>query len=365
VADVHLGAALKVLGERGAEQREQVRRTFARCVDLALERGCQVALIAGDLFDSPRPPRSLVEFAAEQLQRLVTAGVRVFAIPGNHDGGPDSIWAQPPFRERIAGVTVFGEKPETVVLPDLDLSVTGSSRAPGSGRSPLSEWEVRRATRFAVGVAHGSAYRSGQSEGPDTIRPEEIRSLGLDYLALGDWHSAQEVHPSPHAAWYAGAPELLNIDQPGSGHAIVVALERPGGAVVEPVRVGRRVIRRESVDAAELTEETLRDALGGWADPDAVLDLTIRGLRPVDRVLPVDALRREFAECFFRLRITDGSHPRLDREELERFERTTVLGQFARRMRDRIERAPPEQHPVLEEALQIGVAALRGREVGA
>jgi DNA repair exonuclease SbcCD nuclease subunit len=365
VADVHLGAALKVLGERGGEQREQIRRTFARCIDLALEKGCHVVLIAGDLFDSPRPPSATVEFAAEQLQRLVGAGVRVFAISGNHDGGPDSIWAQPHFRERIAGVEVFSETPRTVVVPELDLSVTGSSPAPGNGRSPLSDWEARRTTTFAVGVAHGSAYRGGQSEGPEMIRPEEIRSLGLDYLALGDWHSAQQVHPAPCAAWYAGAPELLNIDQPGCGNALLVTLRRPGEAAVEVIRVGRRTLLIESVDAAEATDELLRAVLERLADPDAVLDLTIRGLRTVDRTLSVDTLRREFAESFFRLRITDASHPRLDRDELNRFEATTVLGQFVRRMHERIERAPPDQRAVLEEALQVGVRALQGRGVGA
>jgi hypothetical protein len=156
----------------------------------------------------------------------------------------------------------------------------------------------------------------------------------------------------------------MNIDQPGCGHVLLVTLERPGAGVVEGIRVGRRALSQEVADAAEATEEALRAALERLADPDAVLDLTIRGLRPVDRTLLVDVLRREFADRFFRLRIIDASHPRLDREELDRFEATTVLGQFVRRMRDRVERAPPEQHPLLEEALQIGVAALQGREVG-
>lgn len=364
VADVHLGAPLRVLGDRGAEQREQIRRTFARCVDLALEQGCQVVLIAGDLFDCPHPPRALVEFAGEQLRRLLAAGIRVFATWGNHDGGTDSVWVHPQFRERIAGVTVFGEELQTVVLEDLDLSVTGCSPRPGAGRSPLADWEPRRVTTFAVGMAHGSAYRGGQSERPDAIRPEQIRLLGLDYLALGDWHSAQEVHPPPQAAWYAGAPELLNIDQPGSGHVLLVTLHRPGAATVEPVRVGRRILRRESADAADVNEEALRTLLEEWADPDTVLDLRIRGLRPVDHTLPVDALEREFADRFFRLRIADVSHPRLDPEELDRFEATTVLGEFVRRMGQQIEQAPPERRALLEEALQIGVAALQGKEVG-
>jgi DNA repair exonuclease SbcCD nuclease subunit len=358
VADVHLGAPFTSLGARGAEQRDQLRRTFARCVELALERRCQLVLVSGDLFHTPYPSRSLAAFAADQLRKLVQGGLKVFAIAGNHDASPDGVWTRPDFLARLEGVVVFGDQPEQVAL-ELGLVVVGRSATPH--RNPLEDWP--RPPGPAVGLAHGPVYRPGQVEDPSAIRPDQIRALGLDYLALGDWHSAQEVHPLPHLSWYAGAPEFLSLDQPGFGHALLVTLEGRGRVSVEPVRVARRRYHAESLPVEGLDEQALRTRLEALADPDLVLEVTLRGIREPDQVLPLHLVAQEYADRFFRLVLRDASHPRLDEEALERFEPTTVLGQFVRRMRERIQGSSPEERPVLEEALQLGVAALQGREV--
>jgi DNA repair exonuclease SbcCD nuclease subunit len=358
VADVHLGAPFTVLGVRGGEQREQLRRTFARCVEVALERRCHLVLVTGDLFHTPYPPRSLAAFAADQLRRLVQAGLKVFAIAGNHDGAPDGVWTRPDFRARLEGVVVFGEQPEQVPL-EPGLVVVGRSATPH--RNPLEGWW--RPSSPAVGLAHGPVYRPGQVEDPAAIRLDQIRALGLEYLALGDWHSAQEVHPLPHVSWYAGAPEFLSLDQPGFGHALLVTLEGPGRVSVELVRVARRRYHAESLPVDGLDEQALRVRLEALADPDLVLEVTLQGIREPDQVLPLQALVQEYADRFFRLVLRDASHPRLNEEALERFEPTTVLGQFVRRMRERIQAGPGEERATLEEALQLGVAALQGREV--
>lgn len=358
LADVHLGARFSGLGGKGVEQREQLRRTFMRCVDLALERRCQVVLIAGDLFDTPHPPRSVASFAADQLRRLVQAGVRVFVVAGNHDAAPDGVWKRTDFLGRAGDVVVFGEQPEAVQL-DFGLVVVGRSATPG--QNPLENWPRPRGP--TVGVAHGPVYRSGQVEDPAAIRPDQIRAVGLDYLALGDWHSAQEVHPAPYVSWYAGAPEFLSLDQPGFGHVLLVTVEVPGRVAVEPVRVARRRYQRLVVSVEGLDEEALRARLEELADPDLVLDLTLQGLREADQVLPLHALQQDYADRFFRLVLRDLSHPRLDDEALQRFEPATVLGQFVRRMQTRLQSSGPEERPYLEEALQLGVAALQGRGV--
>lgn len=358
-ADVHLGAPFRALGARGAEQREQVRRTFVRCVDLALERRCDAVLVCGDLFDTPYPPPALAAFAAEQLRKLVQAGLHVFVIAGNHDGAPDGVWTRPDFLARLPGVVVFGQEPGKVSL-ERGVVVQGRSATPE--RNPLEGWPPREAAP-TVGLAHGPVYRSGQVEDPAAIRSEQIRGLGLDYLALGDWHSAQEVHPSPQVAWYSGAPEFLSLDQPGFGHTLVVTLEGPGRVSVEPVRVARRRLHSEKLRVEGLHESGLRARLESLADPDLVLELTLWGIREPDQALPVQALVREYADRFFRLEIRDHSHSKLDEETLERFEPTTVLGQFVRRMQQRLEATSPEEKPILEEALELGVAALQGREV--
>lgn len=363
LADVHLGKAFQMLGGQGAAQRRALEEAFVRAVDLAIARQVHAVLIAGDLFDSPRPSPALVDLAARELRRLDDRGIWAALVAGNHDVAPDgSVGGSDRLREAGPHVLVFGRTIESRPIPELDLTIMGRSPEPGTPASPLEGWSRQRGTRFAVGVTHGSAYRGGQVEGAATIHPQEIRDLGLDYLALGDWHSAFEVLAAP-AAWYAGSPELLAYDQEGAGHVLLVEISGPGRASVTAVRVGRRQYKKLDLDVSALDDDGVRKALEDAADPDAVCDVTLAGLAPVDRVVDAQAMEREFADRFFRLRVSSHVHLWLDDDQLGRLPDESVLGRFARLMRERLAAADESQRPILEEALQVGVALLQGREV--
>jgi hypothetical protein len=83
---------------------------------------------------------------------------------------------------------------------------------------------------------------------------------------------------------------------------------------------------------------------------------------PLHRTTNVEALEQEFADRFFRLRITNRSRVWLDQAALEAFSPQTVLGRFVLLMRERIAAASDEERPVLEEAMQVGAAIVSGRD---
>src|SRR5690606_41369127 len=90
IADVHLDARLRFLGDRGREHRANIRAAFTRCVDLALERRADALLVAGDLFDSQRPGRGTAEFVRGQVGRPRGAGVAGRIVPGTQYAPPPS-----------------------------------------------------------------------------------------------------------------------------------------------------------------------------------------------------------------------------------------------------------------------------------
>src|SRR3972149_588925 len=110
------------LGEKGRDHREQLKRTFARIVDLALAERVSLVLIAGDLFDSHRQSEPTLTFVREQFLRLRESRIRVALLAGNHDPlGEGSVWTR-------ARLDFFGGKgaflrpePQAVVFQDLDL----------------------------------------------------------------------------------------------------------------------------------------------------------------------------------------------------------------------------------------------------
>lgn len=364
LADVHLGRPFQMLGEKGTAQRRALDAAFVRAVDLAIEHNVHLVLVAGDLFDSARPLPAALELVGRQLRRLEDARIRAAVVAGNHDRGEDGCVAGiETLRAASPGTLWIGGEVEAHRFPELDLTLIARSPVPGAARSPLAGWPARPATRFAVGLTHGSFYRAGVVETPGAIHPQEVREAGLDYLALGDWHSAAEVVPPPSAAWYAGALELLGFDQEGAGHALLVEIPEPGRAMITPQRVGRRQYRRLELDLALLDDEGVRRAIEEAASAEAICDAVLTGVVPVTRPVNAKGLEEELGERFFRLRVTNRTRLWLDDDRLAEISDETVLGKFVRLMRARIAAADAEQRPLLEEALQVGVAVLRGGEV--
>src|SRR2546428_400726 len=136
-----------------------------------------------------------------------------------------------------------------------------------------------------------------------------------------------------------------------------------GQATVTAERVGRRQYKRLEIDAGTGDEAAWRKALEDAGDPEAVCDVLMTGVVPVERVVNPAAVEREYADRFFRLRVQSKVHLWLDDEQLGRLPNDSVLGRFVRLMHARLAEASEAQRPTLEEALQVGVALLQGREV--
>ena len=106
-------------------------------IDAALERGVDIVLIAGDLFDSSRVSDEAVAFVVAELARV---GRPVVVIPGNHDCVDEqSIYHRADLR--AAGPHVFfagNPAGEELVFEDLDLIVL--SKGMSRRRSRTGGW---------------------------------------------------------------------------------------------------------------------------------------------------------------------------------------------------------------------------------
>jgi DNA repair exonuclease SbcCD nuclease subunit len=153
----------------------------------------------------------------------------------------------------------------------------------------------------------------GRVEQDDVLFTEaEVAASGLDYLALGHWHSAQTGKTGRTTWAYPGAPEPVAVDQDGAGEVCVVRLEdglADGASVkVERVRVGRTVFRRMQVDAASLaSQEDLAVRIAESADPDLILAVDVVGVAPDRLELMPEELERRLAPSFLQLRVSDRS----------------------------------------------------------
>src|SRR5205807_1782883 len=199
-------------------------------------------------------------------------------------------------------------------FPELDLTVVGRSVADRlSAESPLTGLPVPRRTHFLVALAHGSVQRPDLPARFGLITPEEIAASGVDYLALGDWHSTRDVSSGGVRAWYSGAPEMIGLDEPDCGSVCLVTLGAPGDIEVVRRPVGRRRGRHITLDlAGSGGAEGVARAIRGHADASLALVVTLGGLVGLADRVNVERLREDLGPEFFRLEIRDESHLRLD-----------------------------------------------------
>ena len=182
-------------------------------------------------------------------------------------------------------------------------------------------------------MVHGSIAIPGKTDRDEVvITTEEIAASGLDYLALGHWHSVQEGKAGGVTYAYPGAPEAVAVDQDRAGKVLLVTLdETPAGRTVriDQEQVGKTRFERVQVDAATiLSQPVLIASLAKRGDPDLVLDARIVGVRPDELDLDIDEVETTLAAAFLKVRIRDVSMPPLTDGVLPSPD--TVAGSFIR-----------------------------------
>ncbi len=297
-ADVHLGARHADLGEAAAAQRERQFAAFRAAVDLAIAEKVDLFLVAGDLFDSNVQPKRSVERVAAELARLAQARIRSVLVPGHprrlrplvgvsrlrpggarrHPAGRGDghrPHAGPPVDPPRRG----GRDRPRPVLPDQACAATARCRTSRPSRPAEATWHI--------GLLHASVAIPGRTDNDEVVvTVEEIAASGLDYLALGHWHSAQVAKTKGVTYAYAGAPEPVAVDQDKAGKVLLVTLDvDAGGQHVGQRRPARRRQDLASSGARSTPRRSSRSRrsiaqLTQGGDPDLVLDVRLIGVRP-------------------------------------------------------------------------------------
>lgn len=400
-ADVHLGARHDDLGEQAAAQRERQFAAFKATIDLALSEKVDLVLVAGDLFDSNVQPRRSVERVAAELKRLAEARIRTVIIPGTHDVCDRASIYRAYDLAALAGstagdgmITVLDPEHASVHLAAIDVVVHGrvfaTKRAPHSPLkelgpvaatsataattaapgSPAPGAQARTAATWRVGLVHGSIAIPGKTDRDEVvITTEEIAASGLDYLALGHWHSTQSGKAGNVQYAYSGAPEPVALDQDRAGKVLLIELDEVAGkrsVTIREIQVGRTRFEKSEVDAATVASQpALVELLAARADPDLVLDVRLVGVRRDELDLDLDEIETALASKFLKVRVRDASVAALTEGPLPSPD--TIVGAFIRDMEARIAEleAAGSAAEAAEgrDALRLGRLLLAGHEV--
>jgi DNA repair exonuclease SbcCD nuclease subunit len=303
-SDWQLGMTRHYLDDEAQARFAEARLdAIARMAELATDRGCAFAVVAGDVFETAQPDAMTVARALERLARFT---VPVYLLPGNHDPyDAASIYRNPAFLDRCPDhVQVLPDT--TPRTPCQGVQVVG---APWTSKRPLSDLvgEVCAAApadgKLRVVVGHGAVTQvSGAFDDPSTVSLEAVERAIADarvhYVALGDRHSCTSVGDTGRV-WFSGAPEPTSYREVDAGTALVVDLNHDG-VEVERVAVGTWTFHEvaHTVDGdADL--DALLSSLDAIDDPSrAIVKVKLTGVLDLHQAARLDAALDERALRF-------------------------------------------------------------------
>lgn len=354
VADVHLGVKFKGLSpDKARNRREDLKKTFSKTIDIVKSSRSNVLLIAGDLFDDPHPSSSLVSFVMNEIKR---AQIPVFLIPGNHDPMvKGSVYTENDFP---SNVEIFDKEFSTKTVGDL--AVHGIAYDPEKlDKHILKDLPAPVPDKYNIALVHGSyRFMDFGDENYYPIEKEEIEGSKMNYIALGHFHTFNEIKTSVPAC-YPGTPEGLGFNDTGSRGVVLVDLDK-NGVKITPNNINSRVYVAYELECSDLVNEAeIEKKIREHSDPNKLLRVKLSGVPETLFKFDSETLLEEIENSFFHLEIIDNITSPSDLQV-----DNTIKGAFITKIQGKISGSTdPEEKKLLERALRLGFQALSGGEI--
>ncbi len=301
-SDAHIGKIFNQFGSFGQQLRRQIKDTFREVFALAGKEHVDAVILAGDIFDSPNIARSDLQFFMDVVSSIEPTPV--YFLPGTWTH--DSIFQKAIFRShqfldgKPENLYVFTqETPETFRVASGELAIHGRAVLPDTD-NPLDGIGPDSQASFNIGLLHTAVALLQIPEEPGTcaLRRDHVECCGLDYLALGHWHSFRRYFvDAKTVVQYSGSPETLNFGE-DSGCVALVTLGS-GPARVEKREVGYYKWQELNLSWEVVgSVEALKEQVSRLASPQTILRITMAGCVSDKQLVDWDRLRDEISPQF-------------------------------------------------------------------
>ena len=259
VSDLHIGKRVN-----GMSMLDDQRYILRQILDIAGKHQVSVLLIAGDIYDKASPSAEAVTVFDAFLTDAVAAGLRVLAIPGNHDSAERIAYAQGLLEKQgVCLPPVYAGEVERVELEDEHGPVEFwllPFLKPGDVRRFFPDEEIGddysaalRAVLGACNIDQGkrnvvlshqlvTAYGTAPDRADDEIKLGGMDNVDVsvydafDYVALGHVHRPQRV--GRDTVRYSGSPLKYSFSEARYGKSVALVElgeKKPGDDVGECV----------------------------------------------------------------------------------------------------------------------------------
>ncbi len=331
-ADLHLGSLFSSTPEVANQRKIEQIDTLKQILDICAETKADALLIAGDMFDTMKVERSLLNDVKEMLSHY---DLPVFITPGNHDPAtPDSCYNE----EWPQNVHIFRDGMEKVEIPEKNTCVWGAGFTKTSCGETLLSGFTPVSSRINVLVMHGELTDTPNSDCRyNPIYRQALENCGADYVALGHIHKYEHYEDNDFLYCYSGAPAGRGFDETGE-KGVLVGYASKGFAHMEFRPLDNRMYYEEKIDVSgcESTQEfagrivaVLRDRHGEKFSHN-LYDVTLIGSLDNGVIPAIPEITRRLRESVFYVRLTDATTTSLDLALL--MNDSTLKGAFVRKI---------------------------------
>ncbi len=349
-ADLHLASPMesRLSPEKAKQRRTELYRTFDRIADYGVENGVSAILIAGDIFDESRPRNA----EKKNFLKIAEAHPEVdfLCLSGNHD---ESLEDEENLPENVF---CYGEDWKKNSYDEVD--IWGCTQTDANYNLLYTTLRPDR-TRINIVLLHGEVRQSGTPANGTVLLPA-LRDKGIDYLALGHYHSFEEGGLDERGKWcYSGTPEGRGFDECGPKGFVLLNIEN-GELSSRFVPFAQREIEECKVDISGLEgeleiEERVLSALSCRPSKN-ILRVLLIGRVPLNAQIRPKELEGCLNERFFSSSVKNCTKiqidPSLYRDEL------SLKGEFIRTVLAARELSEEDK----EQVLRCGLLALEGEE---
>ena len=364
--DIHLDSAFCSYGARDAEKhREDGRRLLRRIFDTAKEEGCQLILIAGDLFDSKFVSPETAELFCGLVEEC---GIPVVISPGNHDPYSENSFYAKAAAALDDKLCVF-TSPELQVfdIDGLRARVFGYAFTSGAlTEDPLATAQMPEDNGYLkIFCGHGEIDNPVSRYAP--ITSAELKELGFAYSALGHIHNAREKEDDEGRIRYSGFAEGRAFDEIGIGGLWIVDVDTDKCDCTRKILSTKGFYERRVDVSPSDTHVDIEDKICAISedikDKGSYLRAELYGMADESEIR---ALKQALGELRERagleyIEIIDETLPFVDGEYLERD--TTIRGELYRVLRPRLMSGDAKERATAVKALRIGLAAIDGKNI--
>jgi exonuclease SbcD len=340
LADIHIGMENygRLDSRSGLNSRVvDFLRRMSQAIDIALDRGVDVCIFAGDAYKNQRPNPTYQREFARRIKRLADHGVPVILLVGNHDmaaadraassldifgvldvpgvivagreeihqitcrrGQPLQVAAMPyPQRSRLLAYDQF----RNMTLEDLDMEigriVDDNLRDLAASAQDNPDVPAVLAGHFSVSGAVQGSEQSVMIGRDVVVLKSLLADPTWDYVALGHIHKHQELNGGQHPPIvYPGSLERIDFGEEKERKGFVMVELARGRAAWEfvPLDARRFVTIRIDVTASDDPMTDILDELEAHDLAEAVVRVIIKAIEPQDVLLDDKAIRLALRE---------------------------------------------------------------------